>query len=612
MNVPRNLFKQFLRLDRLVSAAYLACLIIFAYRFMRPMLFRTWFFFWDEYVYAAEVMRFSSLDFHQRFFDNPGTPFMMLSALIWDIFYAGTWALGFISPDTRIGLFTYHNVPLLFTVMRTTTLVFFLLSPILLFWLCARLTNKATAAIASLLLVLSPVYCSYSSFVRTESLAVVLILGALLWLNRGIDRAQDDFAALPGIRDYATVAGMLTGVAAGARLHSMTAALPVLAITLWLNKACRKPDYPAWIVRWSRYALPLFWAASVLLVIYMRVAWAELPAAVRLLTSAAWGSIGLSASAFLLYRLPRTKALVVRILSPDHVKLLLGFGTGFVLSNPTIFMQREHFFRSIEMYSGYLDRDRLAWPFLKNLTWSIGHYLDVVAPDRLTLVLLCIGCITILATCDRKMLPYLVGAGLFFFSKPLTVVASPHHVIPWLPFFFMVCAYPAGKLCQLLSDRIPHGNRWAAAGLVCLLFFSCTQLTVGPGVVLAEGMVAEARMRNIERATAWIKTHAEQKATVAITLYCVNPDGFYALMNSLGVPLPPEAFDGRDYVIWWGHGPALDGKTGYACVTRTQITKLDLTYAGEGTNPYTDPRFTPAASFGSGADEVDLFRFDYR
>jgi hypothetical protein len=199
MNVPRTPFRQFLRFDRLVSAAFLTCLIIFAYRFMSPMLFRTWFFSSDEYVYAAEVMRFSSLDFHQHFFDNPGTPFMMLDSLVWATIYAGSWALGLIPQDTRIGLFTFHNMPLLFAVMRATTLAFFLLSPILLFWLCARLTNKATAAIASLLLVLSPIYCSYSSFVRTESLAMVLILGALLWLNRGIERAGNDFESiLPG------------------------------------------------------------------------------------------------------------------------------------------------------------------------------------------------------------------------------------------------------------------------------------------------------------------------------------------------------------------------------------------------------------------------------
>jgi len=288
-----------------------------------------------------------------------------------------------------------------------------------------------------------------------------------------------------------------------------------------------------------------------------------------------------------------------------------------------------------------LERDRIAWPLLKNVTWYIGHYLDILAPARLTLaqifepsnprvapnlnyltpdrfplILLCLGCVAILAARDRKMLPYLIGAGLFFFSKPLNTIAAPHHLILWLPFFFMVCAYPVGKLCQLLSDRLPHGRVWAAVALVGMLSFSVTQLPAGPRLVPAQAQTNEARLHNIEKATGWIKTNAEPKATVAIAFYCFNPDVFYAWLTYLRVPLPPEAFDGRDYLIWWGQGSALRGKTGYACVTRSDVrfikTRIDLASPGEGTDPYTDSRFKPAGSFGSGPDEVDLFRFDYR
>jgi hypothetical protein len=90
---------------------------------------------------------------------------------------------------------------LLFAVMRGTTLAFFLLSPILVFLLCARLTSKAAAAVATLLLMLSPIYCHFSSFVRTESMAMVLILGAILWLNRGWSAGT---AILTGPRGFGT------------------------------------------------------------------------------------------------------------------------------------------------------------------------------------------------------------------------------------------------------------------------------------------------------------------------------------------------------------------------------------------------------------------------
>jgi hypothetical protein len=41
-------------------------------------------------------------------------------------------------------------------------------------------------------------------------------------------------------------------------------------------------------------------------------------------------------------------------------------------------------------------------------------------------------------------------------------------------------------------------------------------------------------------------------------------------------------------------------------------TKLDLVSPGMGTDPYTDPGFKQAGSFGSGPNEVNVFRFDYR
>src|SRR5258706_399183 len=98
MTALQNLLRRFLRPDILLSTAYLACLIAVAFYLMRPVLFRSWFFMSDEYVFAAEVIRFSNLDFHQHFFDNPGTPFMMLNAVIWGVVYVSTWAFGLMPP----------------------------------------------------------------------------------------------------------------------------------------------------------------------------------------------------------------------------------------------------------------------------------------------------------------------------------------------------------------------------------------------------------------------------------------------------------------------------------------------------------------------------------
>src|SRR5262245_55398476 len=67
----------------LMSVLYVSVLVAFAVRFMWASIFRTWFFNADEYVVAGEVIRFTQLDFRQRFFDMPGTPLMLLTSAVW-------------------------------------------------------------------------------------------------------------------------------------------------------------------------------------------------------------------------------------------------------------------------------------------------------------------------------------------------------------------------------------------------------------------------------------------------------------------------------------------------------------------------------------------------
>jgi hypothetical protein len=380
---------------------------------------------------------------------------------------------------------------------------------------------------------------------------------------------------------------------------------------------------------------------SVFLLIFVRTAAAEHPAAVRLISAVAWLCIGTPAAAFLLYRLPRTKPLVVRILTPGHAKMILGVCAGFAVSNPMVFPQYRYFFDSIQVYDGYVNRDRMTWPILKNISWYVGHYLDLLSParatvsrlldrtdtsftshfdllspDRFPLVLLAVGSIWIVARRDRTMLPYVVACALAFVSKPINVIASHHHMLLWFPFFFMICAYPIGKLYQALSDRLPIGNVWPAAALASFMLFLVIVLPYGPIEAAAKAREAEVRLHNVTLATEWIKGNVEPKALVALAYRCFNPDAFYAWLRHLQVPMPPEVLDGRDYLIWWGQGSVLRGKTGFACVTRGDLpmikTRVDLNSPGDGTDPYADRRFSPVQSFGSGKGQVDIFRFDYR
>jgi len=598
--------------DGVFSQAFLGILLVYAYAYLHITLFRTWYFNSDEYVFAAEVVRFLHLDFRQQFFDIPGTVYMMLNTLLWAVAYTGAWLTGHVAPGIHIVDFTFQNISSLFVLLRSTTLAFFLLSAILLFVLVSRVAGRIGGALASLFLVMSPTYTSYSSFVRTESMAMVFILGGLLILVRGVEKGGSWFGAVPSIRDYAVLSGILAGIAAGARLHAVTAVLPAMVIMLWLN-APREQDYPEWARHWLRVILPTTWLIALATLVFARRGLTELPGALRFLTTVVVLWLGVSVAAVALYHVSRTRPLVVNMLSPAILKVVGGAVVGFFIGNPTIITQYPFFLQSVQMYSQYVDPERMQWSLWRNLSWYVPHYVHFVAPNRLILWLFIAGAVLIVFRRDRRLLPFLAAALLFFVSKPLTLYASPHHVVPWLPFFFVVCAFPLTKLLDEVAARVPSGVVVARAVGILAVALAATALTSGPKRAMANGLLLEDRLRNIGRATEWIKQNTPADSFVAVAYTCFNSDIFYAFLKAMQVPVPQSVLDGRSYLIWWGNNSAIRDKSGYACATREDIpnikTSLDLQTPGEGTDPYSDGRFSIVASFGDGDNQVDLFRF---
>ena len=598
--------------DGMFSQAFLGILLAYAYSYLHVTVFRTWYFSSDEYVFAAEVVRFLHLDFRQRFFDIPGTVFMMFNTLLWAVFYMGAWLTGHVAPGMHLIDFTFQNISGLFVLMRSTTLAFFLLSAILLFVFVSRFAGRIGGALASLLLVMSPTYTSYSSFVRTESMALVFILGGLLILVRGVEKGGSWFGAFPSIRDYAVLSGILAGIAAGARLHAVSAVLPAMLIMLWLN-APREQDYPEWARRWLRVILPTTWLIAIVAVVLARRGLTELPGALRFVTTVALLWLGVSGAAVALYHLPRTRLLVVNMLSPAVLKVGGGAVVGFFIGNPTIVTQYPFFLQSVQMYSQYLDPERMQWPLWRNLSWYVPYYFHVVAPNRLILWLFIAGAVLIVLRRDRRLLPFLAATLLFFVSKPLNLFASPHHVVPWLPFFFLVCVIPLATVLGEVAARVPSGVVVARGVGILAVALAAMVLTSGPQMAVANGLFREDRLRNVGRATEWIKQNTPADSFVAVAYTCFNSDIFYAFLKSLQVPVPQSVLDGRSYLIWWGNNSAIRDKSGYACATREDIpnikTLLDMQTPGEGTDPYSDGRFSIVASFGNGDSQVDLFRF---
>src|SRR5690242_12049520 len=113
MTLPEDTRPRLLARISWIPFLYVTALLLFDGWNLWPSLFRSWFFLSDEYVIVAEAIRFLHFDFRQHFFDMPGTPLMILSALLW----VGIYAVGIVTrtvPAEGMQAFTFHHLPLLF------------------------------------------------------------------------------------------------------------------------------------------------------------------------------------------------------------------------------------------------------------------------------------------------------------------------------------------------------------------------------------------------------------------------------------------------------------------------------------------------------------------
>ena len=103
------------------------------------------------------------------------------------------------------------------------------------------------AFLACLLLMMSPNYAGYSSFCRVESMAIFLALSALLVVYRALEKSPNRLGARPSWRDPMILAGVLVGVSAATRLHSIAASMPLLLLILAFDERMRRrQQYPRW------------------------------------------------------------------------------------------------------------------------------------------------------------------------------------------------------------------------------------------------------------------------------------------------------------------------------------------------------------------------------
>jgi hypothetical protein len=346
-----------------------------------------------------------------------------------------------------------------------------------------------------------------------------------------------------------------------------------------------------------------------------------LPHASRFLSKIIIAAMAIECVGLALWSLKTTKGLINRIIDEPTVRLLLGFMGGLLLGTPTILWQRNHFLRSINFYIGsYVDHERAAVPFLENTFLLAKLYMEAVAPDMVVIILFACGAVLILCLKDIQAAVVLLSTTLFLVTRPPQLLFSPHHVILWLPFVAIVAGYPVGTFFDLLSrwrDERPSWLRAAAVSTVVLATFALvfSALTSGPKLAAANAGINEERMNNISKASEWVRNHAPTGSTIAVSYFCFNPNVFYAWLEQLAVPVPDSVKDGREYLIWWGHKRAIEGKTGYALVTRGDVqsmkVQLDKAEPGQGTDPFTEEGFEIISSFGNNMNEIFVFRFDF-
>jgi hypothetical protein len=590
----------------LLDVLYLTALLAFVGFYLRTALSRSWFFSSEEYVFGAEVIRFLQLDFRQRFFDMPGTPLMILTALVWAVYYWAQVLAGTAGGATRLALYTFEHIDALFVLMRVLTLLFFGLSVVLLYALAARLTNRMGAWFATLLLAASPAYTSYSSFVRIESLSLSFMLASLVTATYWAPRPQPRLL---------WTAGILAGLGTACRFHAATAILPVLFLFLLGRPRMEPaPDYPASTKTFFAVAGAMVVGLGGVLLAGRHSLFAPIPNAWALLFAfSAASALGL-VLVWLAYRRDTTRPLLLRLLPSETATLACAFGIGVLAGTPTVLWQPYRMLQSMESYRrAYVDLDRAAWPLWQNVTWYVNFYVNQAAPLRMLLILMLAGIALAIVRRDWKILWIAAGAILFFVSKPLNLTAAAHHIIMWLPYFAIVAAYPIAAVWQLVQQQPIYARVAVTPLFVGSLAYLWVSLAPGVRAVAANQSLSEQRMTSIRQATAWIKGNTEKDATVLVAYFCFNEDIVYSMFKFMAVPVPAPVWDGRTWVIWWGNARTFKGQSGYALSTSSDVhhmKKLDLHEPGQGTDPYTDKRFRLIRSFGKEPTRVDVFRFD--
>lgn len=586
-----------------------------------------WWFNTDELVFFNEIIRQLRLDPGQTFFDIPGTPYTTLCSGLTAAWWGFERLFG-LSQAANPSDFAFEQVQGVYGLMRAVTLGCYATAIGLAFSAFRQAGGVLTGVLAAILAATLPIHVQYSHFVRTESLGLVLCFSAiLLLLHPRTARRWTTYL----------VVGILCGIAMSARFHFALVGLPVVLALYFFHD---RPQLDLADEKLPRQRLfragtalaGLFIVGAVITLLFrngiipasgithmMLLSTAEgaaqFPGAKQAVAKL-WLLLGTGGLGLLLaYQIRAVRPRLTPFINAFTVAIVLGFAGGFLCSHPAFLWRGEHQLRSIQFYSDWVD------PNLEKLGlwgswWNVTHYYFTTAlPEKWLQFSFLAGVGTILWSRNPLSISFLLGAALCFVAHPVTMKLWAHHIIPWLPLLCFVAAHPIGTALRWLT------RKWPGPILPPLLVTGTAALLIAvlpARLAKADDYVKTSlsRTTQIDEMYRWLAIHVPLDSFLAVSYYSLNGDGFLKWIESTGVTVPKKMTLFPHTRIWWLQRSILDGRSGYVCISRADIQffreDAELKQPGSTYDPFTDKIFEELATFGGGAYELKVFKFDLR
>jgi hypothetical protein len=609
-----------------IGCACVAAVLLWTLYHVRGALLIPWWFNTDEVVIYYEVVRQLRLDPSQTFFDIPGTPFMSITTVLTFLWWAGERLLG-MTREANPSDFVFAHAQGVFMLMRALTLGLYVCAGLLIFDIFRRCANAVVGAAAALLFASLPICIQFSYFVRSESLGLVLCLAAV-WVVL--------YSRWGGRPKVYALAGFLSGIAMAARYHFALVGLPIVLLLFFLRDRGKLPPSPAAGDQGARYEIAgtiaaLFAAGgAVALAFKAKLIGANAVTSLMLLSTAAgpqqypgaknvvallWILLGATAAAILVaHRMPDGRRRMWPAVNPYTVLALLGFMAGFVLTHPQFLWRGEFQLKSIQFYSDWTDAGLSQLGPLTSW-WNVTlYYFTSAFPERWSQALFGLGLLIVLWQRRPVHLAFSGGALLCFVAHPLHMKLWPHHVIPWLPFLCFIAALPIATAASWLVRWYSYKN--VVAPVVAFLASGAVVWACSGRLQRSDEYIATSRSRTdqIHEMTGWLAKNVPADAYVLSAYFALNEDGFRQWIQNSGVQVPDFVKKHRNLKIWWLERSAVDGLTGFICMSQADIKffheDFERKNPGSTYNPFQNRHFQPLTRFGAGFYELTVFRFD--